>query len=138
MGWGRNYNYTQISNQRPCLAKTSMAYEEISLTSFKTLQTVESTNTLRYQLVQKCVLLIDWVRFQVEDVDEVPQQSFTAEPTSPSGQHTITSSYQTSDAIPNTVYYRDQEEGKGKSRPSLDALRQGEIIRSVQQDEEVS
>ena len=34
----------------------------------------------------------------------------------------VSSSYHTSDAVPNTVYYRDQLDDKGRPRPSLDAL----------------
>ena len=54
----------------------------------------------------------------MEDVDEPHQQSFSVvDPVT-----TVTSSYHTSDAVPNTVYYRDQVDDKGLPRPSLDAL----------------
>jgi solute carrier family 12 sodium/potassium/chloride transporter 2 len=41
---------------------------------------------------------------------------------------TITSHYHTSDAVPNTLYYRDQDIDRGVPRPSLDALRLGQHI----------
>ena len=62
-------------------------------------------------------------RFQIEDVRE--------EPLSPSPRKGTTSAvtslgYDTSEAVPMTMYYRDGEEeggGGGKARPSLDYLR---------------
>ncbi|CAI8020378.1 hypothetical protein GBAR_LOCUS12198, partial [Geodia barretti] len=63
------------------------------------------------------------LRFQIEDVRE--------EPLSPSPRKGTTSAvtslgYDTSEAVPMTMYYRDGEEeggGGGKARPSLDYLR---------------
>jgi hypothetical protein len=89
--------------------------DELELTSYSkgSIQPVPSTNTLR---------------FQIEDVDEVHQQSFSIDPTSPMDHQTITSHYHTSDAVPNTLYYRDQDIDRGVPRPSLDALRLGQHI----------
>ena len=79
-------------------------------------------------------------RFQVEDVEESRPQSIHGELASPSAaEATITSmDYHTSEAIPTTLYYRDQGEDKGMLRPSLDALRSAnEHIKSRQHSEEV-
>ena len=67
-------------------------------------------------------------RFEVEDVvDDVNQVSIALDPVSPSGvQQSITSlAYNTSEAVPNTMYYRN-EENEGQSRPSLETLRLGQ------------
>ena len=54
-------------------------------------------------------------------------------------QHTFTSlAYNTSEAVPNTMYYRN-EENEGKTRPSLEALRLGQPVPpSITISEEVS
>ena len=80
-------------------------------------------------------------RFEVEDVvDDATHVSISVDPVSPSerAQHSFTSlAYNTSEAVPNTVYYRD-EENEGKARPSLDTLRLGQAITTALQEPVVS
>ena len=78
-------------------------------------------------------------RFQVEDVEESRPQSIHELASPSAAETTITSmDYHTSEAIPTTLYYRDQGEDKGMLRPSLDALRSAnEHIKSRQHSEEV-
>ena len=78
-------------------------------------------------------------RFQVEDVEESRPQSIHELASPSAAEATITSmDYHTSEAIPTTLYYRDQGEDKGMLRPSLDALRSAnEHIKSRQHSEEV-
>ena len=75
------------------------------------------------------------------DVEESRPQSLHDElASSPSAAETTISSmvYHTSEAVPTTLYYRDQGEDKGMPRPSLDALRSGnEHHKSRQHSEEV-
>lgn len=66
-------------------------------------------------------------RFEVEDVDDPFHKPPTSseQVVSTTSHHTAASiggGYNTSEAIPKTVYYRDQDDDKGLPRPSLDAL----------------
>ena len=71
-------------------------------------------------------------RFEVEDVDdELPGNVAAGDSANTSAtQNTITSlAYNTSEAVPNTLYYRDDAVGDGKHRPSLEALQLGKPLR---------
>ena len=66
------------------------------------------------------------IRFEIEDVDEPEHQDHQL---SVSGQADLTVhsfGYNTAEAVPMTVYYRNSGEDEGKARPSLDNLRQRE------------
>ena len=78
-------------------------------------------------------------RFQVEDVEESRPQSIHELASPSAAEATITSmDYHTSEAIPTTLYYRDQGEDKGMLRPSLDALQSAnEHLKSTKHSEEV-
>ena len=65
-------------------------------------------------------------RFEIEDVAEPDQHDHQL---SVSGQGDLTVhsfGYNTAEAVPMTVYYRNSGEAEGKVRPSLDNLRQRE------------
>ena len=72
-------------------------------------------------------------RFQIEDVHEELSPSAVTSSSAPPGssptRHETTISsfgYNTAEAVPMTVYYRDDKEegGGGKTRPTLDYLRE--------------
>lgn len=63
-------------------------------------------------------------RFEIEDVPE--DSSHLNNPTSPTENPNVTISslgYNTTEAVPMTMYYR--KAGEGNTRPTLDYLRQG-------------
>ena len=66
-------------------------------------------------------------RFEIEDVEE-PSHHISEQDhgTSDGGDLTTTSfGYNTTEAVPMTVYYRHSAEDEGKPRPTLDHLREG-------------
>ena len=67
-------------------------------------------------------------RFQIEDVDEPDHGDHQLSISAGQADLTVHSfGYNTAEAVPMTVYYRDSGEDEGKARPSLDHLRQAEI-----------
>ena len=67
----------------------------------------------------------------MEDVDDDPPGNVVGPdtPNTSAAQNTITSlAYNTSEAVPNTVYYREDDVGEGKHRPSLQALQLGKPL----------
>ena len=74
------------------------------------------------------VIISHYLRFEVEDIIDDPSQGPLPPdhaPTSPGVQQSFTSlAYNTSEAVPNTLYYRN-EENEGMPRPSLETLHLG-------------
>ena len=67
-------------------------------------------------------------RFQIEDVDEPDHRDHQLSIGAGQADLTVHSfGYNTAEAVPMTVYYRDSGEDEGKARPSLDNLRKAEI-----------
>lgn len=61
----------------------------------------------------------------MDDSQTTPNEDSPLSPTVAPADQTVSSlAYHTAEAIPNTVYYRN-EENEGQSRPSLDTLRMG-------------
>ena len=74
------------------------------------------------------VLILFSFRFQIEDVDEPDHGDHQLSIGAGQADLTVHSfGYNTAEAVPMTVYYRDSGEDEGKARPSLDNLRKAEI-----------
>ena len=73
------------------------------------------------------------IRFQIEDVDEPDHQEHQLSISAGQADLTVHSfGYNTAEAVPMTVYYRDSGENEGKARPSLDNLRKAEVKKQLE------
>ena len=109
--------YSEFLSSRPSIIRLYLLYSTCNYNHH-----IYLTNPLSGQFITTDFV----IRFEIEDVAE-PDSHDHQENVSGQADLTVHSfGYNTAEAVPMTVYYRDSGEAEGKARPTLDNLRQRE------------